>query len=269
MRELVEAVVHMVALVIGRFRLLAAITRVELSKRYSGSLFGRLWIVLHPALLLSIYLFLFLVVFPVRFPGYTDFRFVLYIFTGLVPFIGLSDAVSSGVPCLKQNLHLVKSVMIPLELIPIRTVAVASVGMFASLALLAVLLLISAPPHWTMLALPIVVVLQLAFHTGIVFFLSPIALGFPDVSYLTNLLLLFLMFISPIAFRIDMVPEPMRILVYMNPVYYQTEVYRSLLLDGRMPEPFPALVYVGICLGIFVLGSWFFRRFQGVLADYE
>ena len=259
----------MCRLVVGRSHLLASITRVELSKRYSGSLFGQLWIVLHPAMLLSIYLFLFLVVFKVRFPGYSDFRFVLYIFTGLVPFIGLSDAVSSGVTCLKQNLHLVKSVMIPLELIPIRTVAVASVTMFASLAFLMILLLASEAPHLSMLALPLVVALQLLLHTGVVFFLSPIALGFPDVSYLTNLLLLFLMFISPIAFKVDMVPEPMRILVYMNPVYYQTEVYRSILLDGRLPEPTAALVYAGVCLATFAMGSLFFRRFQGILADYE
>ncbi|CAG0992771.1 Teichoic acid translocation permease protein TagG [Myxococcaceae bacterium] len=269
MRELREAVVHMFRLIVSRSQLLASITRVELAKRYSGSLFGKLWIFLYPALLLSIYLFLFLVVFKVRFPGYSDFGFVLYIFTGLVPFIGLSDAISGGVLCLKQNMQLVKNAMIPLELIPIRTVAVASVAMFASLALLLVLLLVSAPPHWTMLALPIVVVLQLAFHTGIVFFLSPIALGFPDIGYFTNLALLFLMFISPIAFRVDMVPEPMRILVYLNPVYYQTVVYRSVLLDGCLPDLMPALVYVGICFGTFAFGSLFFRRFQGILADYE
>jgi len=259
----------MARLIVGRRRLLASVTRVELSKRYSGSLFGQLWIFLHPAMLLSIYLFLFLIVFRVRFPGYSDFRFVLYIFTGLVPFIGLSEAISTGVLCLKQNIHLVKNVMIPLEFIPIRAVAVASVTMFASLGILMVLLLGSGEIHLSMLALPIVVGLQLLMHVGVVFFLSPIALGFPDLSYFTNLALLFLMFISPIAFRIDMVPEPARLLVQLNPVYYQTEVYRSILLDGQLPALLPALVYTGLCLGIFALGSVFFRRFQGVLADYE
>lgn len=259
----------MARLILGRYHLLASITRVELAKRYSGSLFGQLWVVLHPAMLLSIYLFLFLVVFPVRFPGYSDFRFVLFIFAGLVPFIGLSDAVSTGVLCLKQNMHLVKNVMIPLELIPIRTVAVASITMLASLGLLVLLLLASGKPAYSMLALPVVVALQLLLHVGIVFVLAPVALGFPDLAYFTNLGLLFLMFVSPIAYRVDMIPPAMRFIVYLNPVYYQTEVYRSVLLDGRLPEPLSALVYTLLCVGTFALGSLFFRRFEGVLADYE
>ena len=47
----------MVRTLAGNARLLVAITRVELSKKYAGSVLGASWLILQPALLLSVYLF--------------------------------------------------------------------------------------------------------------------------------------------------------------------------------------------------------------------
>ena len=101
-------------------RLLAAITRVELAKRYAGSVLGMAWVVLQPALLLSVYLFVYLVVFKMRFQGFSRFDYVLYVFCGLVPFLGFMEAITTGALSIKQNMHLVKNVMLPIELVPVR-----------------------------------------------------------------------------------------------------------------------------------------------------
>ena len=101
-------------------RVLVATTRVELEKRYSGSLLGRAWIVLYPVLWLSIYLFLYIVVFKVRYPSFSTLDYVVYIFSGLVPYIALMEAVTAGVVSVKQNLHLVRNIILPVEMIPAR-----------------------------------------------------------------------------------------------------------------------------------------------------
>ena len=80
----------------GNARLLVAITRVELSKRYAGSVLGPLWLVLQPALLLSVYIFVYLVVFKMRFADFSRLDYVLYVFTGLIPYMGTIDAITSG-----------------------------------------------------------------------------------------------------------------------------------------------------------------------------
>src|SRR2546423_3394206 len=105
-------------------RLLASITRVELSKRHAGSLLGMAWVFLQPLLLLSVYLFVYMVVFKFRFPGYSRFDYVLYVFCGLVPYLGFMEALTAGGVSIKQNVHLVKNVMLPIELIPVRAVIV-------------------------------------------------------------------------------------------------------------------------------------------------
>ena len=77
-------------------RLLASITRIELAKRHAGSVLGMSWVVLQPALLLSVYLFAYMVVLGMRFSGFSRFDYVLYVFCGLVPFLGFMEAVTTG-----------------------------------------------------------------------------------------------------------------------------------------------------------------------------
>ena len=250
-------------------RLLVAITRVELSKKYAGSVLGAAWLVLQPALLLAVYLFVYLVVFKIRFPGFSRLDYVLYVFCGLVPYLGTIDAITLGAVSIKQNIHLVKNVMLPIELVPVRAVLVASATQAVGLS---VVILLSAlngtlTPH--ILWLPIVWALQILMLFGVVWILSSIAVGLPDISYFITLFLFLLMWVSPIGFTIDMVPSGLAAVLYLNPVYYLLDVYRDSILLGHFPTPRIALVYSGLCLGLFAVGSAFFRAFRGVLLDYE
>src|SRR5262245_35059979 len=105
--------IGMLALLINYRKILSAITQVELAKRYSGSIMGKVWIVLYPILLLCIYLFVYMAVFQMTFPGSSRLDYVLYVFAALIPFIGFMESVTSGCVALKQNMHLIKNVMLP------------------------------------------------------------------------------------------------------------------------------------------------------------
>lgn len=250
-------------------RLLIAITRVELSKKYAGSVLGAAWLVLQPALLLSVYLFVYLVVFKIKFPGFSRLDYVLYVFCGLVPYMGTIDAITLGSVSIKQNIHLVKNVMLPIELVPVRAVLVASATQAVGLAVVILLSALNGSLTLHVLWLPIVWALQILMLFGVVWILSSIAVGLPDISYFINLFLFLLMWVSPIGFTVDMVPANLAAVLYLNPVYYLLDVYRDSLLLGRFPSPHVALVYVGLSLLFFAVGSAFFRAFRSVLLDYE
>lgn len=250
-------------------RTLYAITAADIAKRYSGSAFGKLWIFLQPALLLSIYLFVYMVVFNVRFPGYSDFDYALYVFAGLIPYIGLSEGITSGCVAIKQNIHLVRNVMLPIELLPVKAVVATAVAQGVSLVILLGLAALAGSTGINVLLLPVIWLLQLAFTTGIVWVLSVLAVALPDVGYFTNLGMLLLLFISPIGFRPDMVPARFEFMVYLNPVHYMIEAYRWTVLQAPPNRPLDFVVYCVLCLGSYVVGSVFFRRFKEILADYE
>lgn len=257
------------ALIVKHRRLLASITRVELQKKYAGSVLGLGWVFLQPALLLCVYLFIYLIVFDVRFPGFSTFDYVLYVFCGLVPYLGFMEALTTGGLSIRQNIHLVKNVMLPIDLVPVRTVIVGMTSQFVSLALVILMLAASGGLTLHILWLPLVIVLQLLLLIGLTWILAGLTVALPDVTYFVNLFVFLLMFLSPIGFRVEMVPPNFTWVVHLNPVYYMIEMYRDSMLNGTWPEPLPVAVYGGGALLAFAAGATFFHAFKGVLVDYE
>jgi len=250
-------------------RVLAAVTRVELEKRYSGSALGLTWLALHPLLLLAIYLFVYAVVFQMQLPQYKGLDYALFVFCGLIPFIGLSEALSAGTLCIKQNMHLVKNVMLPIELVPVRSVLASLATQVVGLALLVAMLALTGHLSLKVLFVPVLMFLQVLMLLGLVFVLASLAVALTDVSYFVNLFMLFLMFVSPIGYTREMVPVPFTFIVDINPVTYLAEAYRWALLSSHALDPAAIVTFVSIALVTFVIGVAFFRRFKGVLVDYE
>ena len=255
--------------ILANRRLLASITRVELQKKYAGSVLGLGWVFLQPALLLCVYLFIYLIVFDVRFPGFSTFDYVLYVFCGLVPYLGFMEALTTGGLSIRQNIHLVKNVMLPIELVPVRTVIVGMTSQFVSLALVILMLAGSGDLTLHILWLPLLIVLQLLMLVGLTWILAGVTVALPDVTYFVNLFVFLLMFLSPIGFRVEMVPPNFTWVVHLNPIYYMLELYRDSMLNGTWPKRLDILVFATGSLAAFAVGATFFRAFKGVLVDYE
>lgn len=246
-----------------------SISRIELMKRYSGSLFGGAWIVLHPLLFLSVYLFLYLVIFKVRFPGFSELNYVAYVFSGLVPFLALMEASATGAVCIKQNIHLIKNVVMPIDLIPVRVVMVAMTTQLVGLGLLVLLLALDGSLSWMVVALPLVMLFQAAFLIGLVWILAVFGVLLPDTGYFIGIFMLLLMFVSPIAFQLDMVPRQLQLILTVNPAHYMMEAYRSFLIDGYAVSLRNLAIFSVLSLVTFEAGARFFRRFKGTVVDYE
>ncbi len=264
-----NSVLEMLSILRTNTTVLAAITRVELAKRYSGSLLGMAWVGLYPVLFLCVYLFVYLVIFKMKFPGYSQLDYVVYVFAGLVPYIGFMESLNSGCHAIKQNIHLVKNVMLPIELVPVRYVLVSLVTQLVGMGVLLLLAALNGSISIHLAWLPLVLLLQVAFLVGLVWIFSGLAVVLPDISYFVNLTTLLLIFISPIGFKVDMVPDYLAFLVYLNPVYYMLEPFRYSLLYAQLPPLEIALPFVAMCLLTFAAGAAFFRRFRNVLVDYE
>lgn len=259
----------MLSIILRHRRLLASITRVELAKRHAGSALGFVWVFLQPALLLSVYLFVYLVVFSNRMKAFGQWEFVLYVFCGLIPYLGFMEALTIGGLSIKQNIHLVKNVMLPIELIPVRAVLVGMASQFVSIGIVLMLTgasgILSANVVW----LPAIVLLQVMWLVGLTWILSSLTVALPDVTYFVNLFVFLLAFVSPIPFRPDDIPSAFRWTLAVNPIFYLTAVYRGSILHGNRPSLAVIGAYVVMCLATFAVGAAFFERFKGVLTDYE
>ncbi len=250
---------------------LIAVSRVDFRKKYSGSTLGLLWYPLYAALLLGMYCFIYMVIFPVRFSsaGFGGYDKVLFIFSGLVPYLGFSEAVSSGAGSIKGNIVLVKNTVFPIELIPVKHVLVSIAGLSISLAL--VLLMIAPTRHfgWHLLYLPVPVVLLTLFSLATVWILSAVAVLIPDINYVVNLVLLFFLFVSPIGYEWSQVPPGALAFVYGNPMTYLIDSFRYALIGMRELPLWSDLAFLGTAVAGAALGGSFFRRLMPLFSDHE
>jgi len=140
---------------------------------------------------------------------------------------------------------------------------------FVSIGIVLLLAAAAGSLSWRVAALPIVVALQVMWLAGLTWILSSVTVALPDITYFVNLFVFLLMFLSPIGYKPDMVPHGFAWVIYLNPIYYMTEMYRgSMLADGSLRLSI-AVTYALMCIATFALGSAFFERFRSVLTDYE
>jgi lipopolysaccharide transport system permease protein len=257
-------------MVVRYWGLLTATSRVEFQRRYAGSTLGLFWTALNPLLFLGVYLFLFLVVFQVRLPQYAGLGYAVMIFSGLVPYMCFTETMNAGTVALKQNMHLIKNVVMPIDLIPLRVVMVALItqlfGLVAVLILAAIQGELALKALWM---LPLAMGLQLVFLAGLALFFSALGVLIPDLAHIIGTLLLLLMFVSPVAFNAGMIPPGLEVVTLANPVAYMIEVFRSALMASNEIRPHMVLAFAGIAFVTFWGGAAFFRRFKTAIVDYE
>jgi lipopolysaccharide transport system permease protein len=138
-----------------------------------------------------------------------------------------------------------------------------------SLAIVIVLVALGRSLTPLLALLPLVVLLQVLWLIGLTWILAGVTVALPDIAYFVSLFVFLLMFVSPIGYRPDLVPEALRFTLYLNPIFYLTRVFRATLLAGEAAGLRVWAAYVAMCLGTFAIGSAFFLAFKDVLVDYE
>lgn len=263
------AAVDMIATMYRYRRILAATTRVELKKRFAGAVLGMFWTLLNPLIFLLIYLFLMVVIFKVEMSGFSRMGVIAFIFAGLVPFLALMESNTLATAAIKQNIHLVKNVIVPIDLIPVRVAIIAMIGSLIGFALTVTILALDGTLSTYAFLLPIVILLQLVFMIGMAWLLACLGVLLPDTAYVINTVMIALLFISPIGFRADLIPDSLAFITLLNPAYYIIESYRVVLLDG-FAAGWPIVgMFSAISVVTFIIGAAFFHRLKGFLVDYE
>lgn len=256
--------------VIGQYRgLLFSSVKVTLRTRFAGSLLGMFWLIVGPAMLLSLYAIVYTVVFDFRPTVMSKSDYVLYIFAGLVPFLTFSQALSAGTNSLSQGQALLLNAVFPAELIPLREVLASAPLMLVGFGIIATLkLTLFGGPMLTWLLVPPIALAMAMTVTGMVWLFSLANLVAKDVQQVITYLIIMLLISSPIAYTPDMLTGAFRILIYANPLSYYVSSFQHVLVLGQVP---PAPLLIGgtvIALVFFHLMYGVFDRARSVMLDH-
>lgn len=249
-------------------RLLWRITRNELRARYAGSHLGNVWVVLAPTLLLVVYALTYVAILRIRLAGLTSSEYVIFIFSGLVPYLMTAEALSVGVTSVLTNKSVLNNTVFPIDLAPVKAVLTAQatmvVGMIATLVGAAAIGTFS----WTVVFLPGIWFLNVVSLIGIVWFLSLLNVIFRDIQSLLTPVLMMMLIISPIAYTPEIVPDSLKPLILLNPFAYFVVAYQQVITLGLYPGPLHVLALVLLAAAPFLAGSWFFAAAKRVIVDY-
>ena len=252
-----------ITLLLTRFRQLTwELTRRELSERYAGQMFGWVWAAAHPVLLMAVYVFIFAFVFKVRVGGTAalPLDYPTYLLSGLIPWIAMQEAVSRGTVSITGNARLVKQVVFPVEILPVKVVLATLPAQIVSHAFLLLYLAATGQPiPITYGLLPLLILLQTAAMIGLCYALSVAQVFVRDTKDFVVVFTMIGAYLAPVFYLPEMVPEMFRGLLYLNPFSYIVWSYQDALYFGRFEHPSAMPLFAALAAVTFYLGYRVFR----------
>ncbi|MBI5101797.1 MAG: ABC transporter permease [Nitrospirae bacterium] len=241
----------------------------EVKGRFAGSIGGLFWHFVHPVIMVLIYLFVFVYIFKLRIGmGGERVSSAIYIMSGIFPWVILSEGLSRGTSSLIENANLIQKTYFPTEILPTKAVIAPLINYGVALLLLAAFQM-AAHGLWKIaLILPLLVLVQIYFTLGIVFFSATLSVFFRDVLQLVNIVVGFWIYVTPIFYPTEMLPEWAQTAMYINPLFPFVSMYHSLFLEGSIgPWHMPVLAVCWTAF-FFLSGSFVFSKLKPEFADW-
>lgn len=249
------------------FFLLKNTIRTEIIQKYAGSIIGLAWVVLYPIILFCIYSALYLFIFRVKPVEMTTNMYVVYIMSGLLPFLGFSEGLSSGTTSLSSKKSLLLNTVYPSEFIPLQAVVSSHMTLFIGVFLLIIAnMVLLQSLSWVVIFIPYLILLQLMLTIGIVWVLSILNLLIKDIQQSLSFIIMLLMIMSPIAYTPLMVPAILKPLLYLNPFSYYVWSYQELFVSGVVT--YHILIATFISSFSFMVGYMFYSKTKKVFYDF-
>jgi lipopolysaccharide transport system permease protein len=228
----------------------------DLRLKYRNSVLGFLWSLLTPLAMILVYSIAFKYILRVQLENFT-----LFLFTGILPWMFFSATAVSSTFSLVSNAGLVKQIHFPLEILVLASVLFNLAQFLLALAIFfPVLVLLQAKLGWLLLLYPAVLLLQVAFTTGVALVLSAVTVYYQDVKYVTEVALMILFWVTPVLYHLSMVPERGQTFFKLNPMAAYISAYQDIIYWGRYPSAETwtvAFIAAGLML---IFGGWVFHN---------
>lgn len=259
-------------LVYSNRSLLKQLVKRIIAAKYQGAALGILWNLIHPLMMLTIYTYVFSVVFKSRWGAgsVSDSKgaFAVILFCGMAVYSIFSESVSLSANQIITNPNYVKKVVFPLPLLPLSQVLASFVqGLIWVFLLLCGAIFIYGNISWSMLLLPVVWMPLFLFTLGISYFVSSLSVYCRDTPYVLQVIMQVLFFITPIFYPISAVPEKLQFILKTNPLTMIIEETRKVLLYASMPDWNFFAITLAVGAAVFILGFAWFNKTQKGFAD--
>ena len=247
--------------------LFSELLRRDLSTRYAGSFGGPLWALLNPIILCVLYSFVFAVVIRLQPPPGFAGSYAEFLLAGLLPWLGMQEAVARATTSISEQGHLVKKLRFPVELLVASSAAAAIVLQIVGLAVLGGFVVVSGRGA----AQPLVFAAALAFEivllVGPCLLVATLNVFFRDLAQLVGPLLMIVLYLTPILYPTSLIPSALAPFLALNPVADLVSLFRASLFGGPIPPAARLLGWTAAFLLLAFLCHRIFSRSRPVFSD--
>jgi lipopolysaccharide transport system permease protein len=234
--------------------------------RYKQTVVGVAWALIRP--------FVAMVVFTVilgklaKLPS-GGVPYPILVFCGLLPWQLFSSSFAESSNSIIANSSLITKIYFPRLIVPAASVVVGFLDFLISFILLGILLIwYQFLPDWRVLAIPVFALIAAIMSFGVGLLIAALTVQYRDFRFVVPFIVQFGLYITPVGFSSEIVPENWRLLYSLNPLVGVIDGFRWATLRGRTPLNVPGLfISLAVVAALLLLGVWYFRKTERTFAD--
>jgi lipopolysaccharide transport system permease protein len=239
----------------------------DIKVRYKQTVVGALWSIIRPVLTMIIFTVIFSRV--AKIPAGLNAPYAIMVYAAMLPWIFFSTSLSEASNSLISNTNLISKVYFPRLIVPTASVITALVDFLIAFALIIALYIwFGYYPSWQILLLPVFLLFAFIASMGAGLYLTALNVKYRDFRYIVPFIVQFGLYISPVGFNSNVIPEKWRLLFSINPMVGVIDGFRWCLLKGEQVIYWDGMaISLAVSLLLFWMGIRKFRRMEKSFAD--
>jgi len=241
----------------------------EFQAKYSNAMLGAAWTILNPLAMILVYTVIFSQVMNSRLPGSSSpLAYSIYLCAGIISWGLFAEITSRSQSMFIENANLIKKISFPRISLPLIIALSAMVNFAIIFALFVGFLILSGHfPGWIFVAVVPVLLLQIAFSTGLGIILGVLNVFFRDVGQFFSIFVQFWFWLTPIVYPASILPAAVHPLIEWNPMARIVGAWQAILVHGRAPD-WAGLAPIALLAALLCVFSLrLFRKRSGEMVD--
>ena len=239
----------------------------DISVRYKQTIIGISWAIIRPLLTLVVFTVIFSRI--AKLPSDGSAPYALMVFAAMLPWSLFSNSLTESSSSLIDNTSLISKVYFPRLIMPAAALITALVDFLISfIILIGMMAYYRYAPGWQILLLPFFIILALLASLGPGIWITALNVKYRDFRYVIPFVVQFGLYVSPVGFSSEVVPEQWRLLYSLNPMVGVIDGFRWCILGGNSRIYMPGFLLSLVIIIFFLwLGISRFRTMEKTFAD--
>lgn len=239
-----------------RIAVVNQLVKQHLILRYRRTIFGYLWTLINPLMMVTV----MAVVFS-NFNINKHSNYVIFLFSGMIPWIFFNTAISQSTTAFTSNESLIKKIYLPKLIFPVSTVIAYLIdSILCFFAFLVIMFITGESVGFEILFVLFSYILLLIFIFGIVLIVSVATVFFRDLQHIIIVFLQGLFFITPIIYDAEKLTGALKIIIKFNPLSTYISLFREPIYYNSIPNYYlifnaVLLSFISLLLGLIVFSS--------------